>query len=132
MYQRRPRKFSKYRSNGRNFQQRSNSNGHSRQRIQSYSGEPPRNNFRPVHNPEKLLDKYNALAKEALSAGDKTLSENYLQHADHFVRLISERNKNYKSIKDQNKNEVTSSESPSLEKKIVEDFNNSSEKNIKK
>ena len=35
-----------------------------------------------------------SLAKEAMSSGDKTLSENYLQHADHFMRIIDEKNKN--------------------------------------
>jgi len=104
MYQRRPRKFSKYRSNGRRFQNRGNGNG--RPRTQSYSSEAPRNNFRTIHNPEKLLEKYNNLAKEALSSGDKTLSENYLQHADHFVRLIAEKNKNYQLNKEKNNNEV--------------------------
>ena len=41
---------------------------------------------------EKLLEKYNNLAKEALSSGDKTLSESYYQHADHFLRVIENRN----------------------------------------
>ena len=105
MYQRRPRKFSKYRSNGRSFQNRGNGNG--RPRTQSYSGEPPRNNFRTIHNPEKLLEKYNNLAKEALSSGEKTLSENYLQHADHFVRLIAEKNNNEVIDLDKKKEEVS-------------------------
>ena len=35
-----------------------------------------------------------ALAKEALSSGDKTLSENYFQHADHFIRVVDDKNKN--------------------------------------
>ena len=39
-----------------------------------------------------MLEKYNTLAKEALSSGDRTLSENYLQHADHFMRLIEDKN----------------------------------------
>ena len=29
------------------------------------------------------------MAREALSSGDKILSENYLQHADHFSRILS-------------------------------------------
>ncbi len=37
---------------------------------------------------EKLLEKYNGLAKEALSSGDKILSESYFQHADHFLRVV--------------------------------------------
>ena len=47
---------------------------------------PGRNN----HNASKLIEKYNNLAREALSGGDKILSENYLQHADHFTRVLSE------------------------------------------
>ena len=53
---------------------------------------PGRNN----HNAPKLIEKYNDLAREALSNGDKILSENYLQHADHFSRILNlqEINKN--------------------------------------
>ena len=47
---------------------------------------PGRNN----HNASKLIDKYNNLAREALSSGDKILSENYFQHADHFTRFLNE------------------------------------------
>ena len=48
---------------------------------------PGRNN----HNAPKLIEKYNDLAREASSNGDKILSENYLQHADHFTRILNER-----------------------------------------
>ena len=48
---------------------------------------PGRNN----HNASKLIEKYNNLAREALSTGDKILSENYFQHADHFTRIINEK-----------------------------------------
>ena len=41
------------------------------------------------HNAAKLHEKYNNLAREALSSGDKILSENYLQHADHFSRVLN-------------------------------------------
>ena len=47
---------------------------------------PGRNN----HNAPKLIEKYNNLAREALSVGDKILSENYFQHADHFTRILNE------------------------------------------
>ena len=47
---------------------------------------PGRNN----HNASKLIEKYNNLAREALSSGDKILSENYFQHADHFTRISNE------------------------------------------
>ena len=48
---------------------------------------PGRNN----HNAPKLIEKYNDMAREALSNGDKILSENYLQHADHFTRVLREK-----------------------------------------
>jgi hypothetical protein len=60
-----------------------NSDSKSFQR-RSFSG----NGFRP----EKLLEKYNNLAKEASSNGDKILSESYYQHADHFLRVVESRN----------------------------------------
>ena len=47
---------------------------------------------RNSHNAPKLLEKYNNLAREALSNGDKILSENYYQHADHFLRVIGDKN----------------------------------------
>ena len=103
MYQRRPRKFRR-RSNGRHFQSRGNGSMQGRLRSQLFSNEQPRNNFRAIQNPEKLFEKYSMLAKEALSAGDKTLSENYLQHADHYMRIIG--NKNQHLNKDENKNET--------------------------
>ena len=56
---------------------------------------PGRNN----HNAAKLMDKYNNLAREALSSGDKILSENYFQHADHFTRVMNEK-EDFKKIKD--------------------------------
>ncbi len=55
---------------------------------------PGRNN----HNASKLIDKYNNLARESLSSGDKILSENYFQHADHFTRVLKEQ-ETYKKSK---------------------------------
>tara|TARA_B100001093_G_scaffold139530_1_gene132115 strand:- start:123 stop:539 length:417 start_codon:yes stop_codon:yes gene_type:complete len=55
---------------------------------------PGRNN----HNASKLIEKYNNLAREAVSIGDKIMSENYFQHADHFSRILSEQ-ENYKKSK---------------------------------
>ena len=62
---------------------------------------PGRNN----HNASKLIEKYNNLAREALSGGDKILSENYFQHADHFTRILTEQelNKKAKFAEDQSK-----------------------------
>ena len=51
---------------------------------------PSRNNY----NASKLVEKYNDLAREALTDGDKILSENYFQHADHFKRILKEQERN--------------------------------------
>ena len=79
---------------------------------------PGRNN----HNAPKLIEKYNDLAREALSNGDKILSENYLQHADHFTRVLNER-ENFRKEKfsesksenntDTNENNIENSEQTS-------------------
>ena len=79
-----------FRRNTRNFK----SNGDSPKFNSNFSNNdnfkrkaPGRNN----HNAPKLIEKYNDLAREALSNGDKILSENYLQHADHFTRVLNDR-----------------------------------------
>ena len=79
-----------FRRNNRNFK----SNGDTPKFNSSFSNNenfkrkaPGRNN----HNAPKLIEKYNDMAREALSNGDKILSENYLQHADHFTRVLNER-----------------------------------------
>ena len=91
MFQRKTRRFGR-RTNGRNNMSRNNSQ--IRLRPNSFSNEQIRNKFRPPLSAEKLLEKYSSLAREAMSSGDKTLSENYLQHADHFMRIIEEKNRN--------------------------------------
>ena len=58
---------------------------------------PGKNN----HNASRLIEKYNDLAREALSKGDKILSENYFQHAEHFTRIVNEKAKNsYDNLKE--------------------------------
>ena len=86
-----------FRRNDRNFK----SNGDRSKFGTNYSNNenfkrkvPGRNN----HNASKLIEKYSDLAREASSNGDKILSENYLQHADHFTRVLDEQ-ENYKKLK---------------------------------
>ena len=74
---------------------------------------PGRNN----HNAPKLIEKYNDLAREASSSGDKILSENYLQHADHFTRIMNEQDTIRKQKFEENK--------------AVKDVSNIEEKSIK-
>ena len=103
-------RISGFNSASKNFQRRSfsrNSHSHS-----------------PSPRAEKLLEKYNNLAKEALSNGDKILSESYYQHADHFLRVIENRN----SIQNNSKPHLDNSpiKENSDDKIILENKKNSS------
>ena len=82
------------RSNGRGFRRQNNDNEGRRLISGAFSNHRGRNNFKSNQSVEKLLEKYKLLAKEALSSGDRTLSENYLQHVDHFERIISQKKSN--------------------------------------
>ena len=80
----------RYRSNNdRNFKKRNGNvhklNGDFNNNSEFKRKNPGRNN----QNAAKLIEKYNDLAREAQSNGDKILSENYLQHADHFARILN-------------------------------------------
>ena len=98
MFQRKQRRFRRH-SNSRNHGSRDNGSLQTRLRPDPFSSGPTRNNFRPSLSAEKLFDKYSSLAKEAMSSGDKILSENYLQHAEHFMRIIEDKNKNREQSK---------------------------------
>ena len=79
-----------FRRNDRNFKSNVERNKYSNNFSNTENFQrkvPGRNN----HNAPKLIEKYNNLAREALSSGDKILSENYLQHADHFTRVLNEK-----------------------------------------
>ena len=80
----------RFRSNSdRNFKKR-NGNGHKLTGDFNNNSEFKRKNpGRNNQNAAKLIEKYNDLAREALSNGDKILSENYLQHSDHFSRILN-------------------------------------------
>ena len=118
-----------FRRNDRNFK----SNGDRTKYVNNFSKNenfqrklPGRNN----HNASKLIEKYSNLAREALSSGDKILSENYFQHADHFTRILNEReiqrkmsfkNKNLDETTDTNENRENKENSISNEKDGAED-----------
>ncbi len=88
---------------------------------------PGRNN----HNAPKLIEKYNDLAREASSNGDKILSENYLQHADHFTRVLNERESIRKERSSENKSETNASSLDKI-KKPIEDITESNLANVSK
>ena len=90
-----------FRRNDRNYK----NNGDRQKFVSNFSNNdsfqrkiPGRNN----HNASKLIEKYNNLAREALSIGDKIMSENYFQHADHFSRILSEQ-ENFRKSKYESK-----------------------------
>ena len=93
-------KYNNHFSNNENFQRKA----------------PGRNN----HNAPKLIEKYNNLAREALSSGDKILSENYFQHADHFMRILNEKEIQKKTIN--NKNSIEANNPTENKKKKIENL----------
>ncbi|MDC3125628.1 DUF4167 domain-containing protein [Candidatus Pelagibacter sp.] len=121
-----------FRRNDRNFK----SNGDRQKFSSSFSNTdnfkrkiPGRNN----HNAPKLIEKYNDLAREASSNGDKILSENYLQHADHFTRVLNDRESfrkdKFSDSKIDNKDDkIENKDSASSELEITK--KNSSEDNL--
>ena len=84
----------KHRSDGRNFRRQGYDGKNIRLMPGSFSNGRGKMNFKSHQSAEKLLEKYKILAKEALSSGDRILSENYLQHVDHFERIVSHKNSN--------------------------------------
>tara|TARA_Y100000591_G_C21694118_1_gene624726 strand:+ start:516 stop:929 length:414 start_codon:yes stop_codon:yes gene_type:complete len=116
-----------FRKNDRNFKSNGerpkfNSNFTSSEKFQRKI--PGRNN----HNASKLIEKYSNLAREALSSGDKILSENYFQHADHFTRVLTEQELQKKSKFSNDKN-INSQIETSNEKADKISQNEDSEKN---
>ena len=67
-----------------------NTNGVAHQTYNQRNGLARNNISKNPHNLERIIEKYKNLAKEALSSGDKILHENYLQHSDHFSRILSD------------------------------------------
>ena len=63
------------------------------------------------HNVEKTMQKFQQLAKDAQSNGDPVLAQNYLQHADHYLRRYNELNE-----RRENTTEKTSADQKQLTK----------------
>ena len=91
----------------------SNSNGLNNNGNVNFNRNGSMNN---IHNVEKTMQKYQQLAKDAQSNGDPVLSQNYLQHADHYLRRFNELNERREN---------------SIEKSIPEEKTLSNEENQK-
>ena len=111
----------RFKSNGdRNFRKRSLNGLKNQSDFNTNSDFKHRSPGRNNHNAAKLVDKYNNLAREALSSGDKILSENYLQHADHFSRILSLQ----EVSKSQDKNNIIEQNFTNNTKQIIEKSDN--------
>jgi hypothetical protein len=117
-----------FKSNGENIKFGSNFSNNDNFKRKS----PGRNN----HNAPKLIEKYNDLAREALSKGDKILSENYLQHADHFTRILNEREsfrkEKFSEIKTESNSHVEGENIEDSDKGLVKISENENETEIQK
>ena len=91
--------------------------------LQNGSNFIRKNSGRNNHNAPNLIEKYSSLAREALSNGDKILSENYYQHAEHFIRVLGDKD----SII--NKNQI-SKEKIKIESELIEEKNDQNQKKI--
>ena len=90
-------KIRRFRPRSNKFRSRRPTNGMKNNgiihKVNTHRNGISRNNInKNPHNLERIIEKYKNLAKEALSAGDKILHENYLQHSDHFSRILSDLN----------------------------------------
>ena len=108
-----------FRRNDRNFKSNGDRNKFSNNFSNSDNFQrkvPGRNN----HNAPKLIEKYNNLAREALSSGDKILSENYFQHADHFTRILNEKEIQKKIFNNKSSSDLNNSTENLENKKTTE------------
>ncbi|MGH1376566.1 MAG: DUF4167 domain-containing protein [Alphaproteobacteria bacterium] len=110
-----------------------NGGGHGRRnnqpRTQVYDSNGPDVRIRGTAH--QVAEKYLALAKDAVSAGNHMVAENYFQHAEHYIRVINEFNGGFDAkkvtgerspneMKENEGNEKSSAKAESKEK--VEDL----------
>ena len=116
-----------FKSNGENSKFTSNFSNSENFKRKS----PGRNN----HNAPKLIEKYSDLAREALSNGDKILSENYLQHADHFTRILNEREslrrERFSEVKLENTTDVSEENIEGTNQNLDKDLTDASKDELK-
>lgn len=86
---------------GTSRRQRSRSNNgrrsNNQQRTQVYDSNGPDVRIRGTAH--QVAEKYLSLAKDATSAGDRIVAENYYQHAEHYIRIINEMNGSFDANK---------------------------------
>ena len=114
------------RSQKSNFRRRASINSNSSNSLNgngnlNYSRNGSMNN---IHNVEKTMQKFQQLAKDAQSNGDPVLAQNYLQHADHYLRRLNELNFKKESFTEKSKiDEKNLPEDTEAEKKLIQSSN---------
>src|SRR6056297_4049319 len=86
------------RSRNKNNRNRSNNNmGNVVNRVFDSSG--PEGKVRGT--PQQIIDKYNQLARDAQLGNDRVAFENFQQHAEHYLRLLAEAQREMDARRDQ-------------------------------
>jgi len=128
MFNNRGRRRKFHTNNNRPFRRRHDGEGRGSNSPNAImNGQFRQNSFKGPYNTAKLIEKYNILAKEALSSGDRILAENYFQHADHFSRINStnttpnnflntDKNSNLEEVKISSQDGETRPENDTLDK----------------
>ena len=109
-------KRQKFRSNGDRNLSRNLENQH----LVSNSNFQRKNHRMNNQNASRLVEKYNSLAREALSTGDKILSESYFQFSDHYLRILNEREKNQNSLNNSKEKSINQNSNQIKDEKIEE------------
>ena len=106
----------KFRSNG----DRSINRNLENQSLLSNNGFQRKNHRNNNQNASRLVEKYNNLAREALSTGDRILSESYFQFSDHYLRVLNEKEKNQNSLS-HDKNKSNNENSSEIKQEKIEE-----------
>tara|TARA_Y100000591_G_C21751359_1_gene654925 strand:+ start:325 stop:696 length:372 start_codon:yes stop_codon:yes gene_type:complete len=109
-------KRQKFRSNG----DRSINRNLENQSLVSNNGFQRKNHRNNNQNASRLVEKYNNLAREALSTGDRILSESYFQFSDHYLRVLNEKEKNQNSLS-HDKNKSNNENSNEIKQEKIEE-----------
>ncbi|WP_420012219.1 DUF4167 domain-containing protein [Tateyamaria sp.] len=82
-------KSSRSRSRSKNNRSRNNNSGGGGNVVNRvFDSSGPEGKVRGT--PQQIIDKYNQLARDAQLSGDRVATENFQQHAEHYLRMLSE------------------------------------------
>jgi len=81
-------KSSRSRSRSKNSRNRNSNSGGGNVVNRVFDSSGPEGKVRGT--PQQIIDKYNQLARDAQLSGDRVATENFQQHAEHYLRLLSE------------------------------------------